>query len=111
MLRTRRFSLRLWHFLACLSLIVSLLSPLQSAQARPIAPASDSSDNTVSYSAPEPTGSPSIIASLTGAGQVGPGGIVSLLVTLNAGAGEALATLEASASGAEGQWQTLATLS
>ena len=112
MLRKGRLPLRLWYFLACLSLLVSLLAPLQTAQASPAAPlAADRNNSPATYSAPLPTGSPAIVASLTGTGQVGPGGVVPLLVKLNAGAGEVLATLDASASGLDGQWQTLASLS
>ncbi len=111
MLRKSRMPLRLWHFLASLSLIVSLFAPLQSARARSVVPALANTEYAGTYSAPLPTGSPAIVASLTGAGAVGPDGVVSLMVTLNAGVGEALTALEASASGANGQWQTLATLS
>ncbi len=110
--RHGRSSRRFWHLLAFASLLVSLLQPLQVAQARPLSPATaDTAAATAATAfAPVPAGSPALVAALTGTGAVGPDGVATLLVALNAGTGEALATLEASVSGADGQWQTLATL-
>ena len=110
--RPRRSSRRLWHLLAFASLLISLLQPLQVAQARSLSPAdtAGSAATAATAFAPVPAGSPALIAALSGTGSVGPDGIATLLVALNAGTGEALATLEASVSGADGQWQTLATL-
>lgn len=103
----RQRLMRLWQILACFSLLISLLSPLATVEARASAASGGIAATTSGAKAqlaPTPTGSPILIASLAGAGQIGPEGIVPLLITSQAGVGESLATLEASASGADGQW-------
>ncbi len=113
MFRQQHSVLRFWQLLACISLLVSLLTPPQAVAAHPaaLAPARGAVPEAAPRAAPIPTGSPNIVAHLTGNGMVGPSGVVAFLVTISASAGETLGTLEASSSGAAGQWQTLATLS